>query len=582
MDNAAENSSAKRINSFVQQLITDGVLNQEQLTAIIAEARRQHISFITYLIKESVINPYRLSQLLAKELSLPFVDLDTVDPLRLPAHLIEEKLLQKYQILPLWQDKEKVGLAMADPTLQLAIDDVQFHTGLIVEKILVDSEKLKCLLEKKSIKSKFERQKGYNVEWAGDSAQEDLALPYPKELNEASVRLNDESSDNEIAIIQTVYEILQSAIRRGASDVHLEPYQDHLQIRFRVDGLLYPIVTFPVCLTQRIITRLKIMSQLDIAERRIPQDGRFQIMDAHKRNVDCRINTCPTLYGEKLVIRILDSNKMLLDINKLGMNALQTSTFLEALRCPHGMIVVTGPTGSGKTITLYTALSFLNTSVLNISSVENPVEIVLPGVNQVNINHKVGLNLATVLRAFLRQDPDVIMVGEMRDQETAEIGIKAAQTGHLVLSSLHTNSAAESLIRLANMGIPSYNISSSVNLIIAQRLARRLCEHCKAKEDLPENVLLELGLSQQETESISFFSARGCEECTEGYRGRIGIFEMLPITEDIKNLILKKHDASEVALHAQMKGMQTLYGSALEKLKQGKISLLEMKRIIKD
>lgn len=571
-------------NNFIRDLAADKLLNEENFAHVMAESEREQISLVAYLIKEKVIKPpYLLQQRLAKELCLSFIDLDTIDPLCFPTHLIEEKLLQKYQVIPLWQDNEKLGLAMADPTQQLAIDDIRFHTGLSIEKILVDSQKLRGLLEKIILKPSFKQKKSYKLELVDELKQQNvLKNPYIKGLNSAPLYLESKNIDNDATIIQTVYKILQSAIERGASDVHVEPDQNQLQIRFRIDGLLYLAVTFPVRLAQRIIARLKIMSQLDIAERRIPQDGRFQVMDVSNRSIDCRISTCPTLYGEKLVIRILDNNKMLLAINNLGMNEAQTSCFLEALRCPHGMILVTGPTGSGKTITLYTALNFLNTSILNISSVENPVEIVLPGINQVNINPKVGLTLATVLRSFLRQDPDVIMVGEMRDQETAEIGIKAAQTGHLVLSSLHTNSAVESLIRLANMGIPSYNIASSVNLIIAQRLARRLCSHCKIKEDLPEKVLLDLGLNQQEVQSITLFSARGCGECTEGYRGRIGIFEMLSITDAVKSLILKDYDARKISLHAKNTGMKNLYASALEKLKQGKISLMEMKRVIKD
>lgn len=320
------------------------------------------------------------------------------------------------------------------------------------------------------------------------------------------------------------------------------------------------------------------MSQLDIAERRITQDGRFQLKDINGRNVDCRLSTCPTIHGEKLVIRILDSNKMLLDIDKLGMNKMQKKDFIKALTSPHGMILVTGPTGSGKTITLYTALNFLKKTTINIFTVENPIEIILSGINQVNVNPAVGLSFACVLRAFLRQDPDIIMVGEMRDQETAEIGIKAAQTGHLVLSTLHTNSAADSLIRLENMNIPNYNIAASVQLIIAQRLVRRLCTNCKIEEKLPENILLKLNF----TPDIKIFTAKGCSQCTEGYKGRTGIFEILTLTDEIKKIILQKNGALEINQFSKQQRIQTLYLSALEKLKQGEISLLEMKRVIKD
>ncbi|MDQ8039908.1 MAG: ATPase, T2SS/T4P/T4SS family, partial [Rickettsiella sp.] len=545
------------INSFLQQLINDNAISKKDLLHILKEAQRQQVSFITHLLKKQIVDSVYLAKLMAKEFNLPFLDLDTVDPFHLPSDLIEEKLLQKYQVLPLWRDKEKLGLAIVDPSQQIVIDDIRFHTELTPERILVEPEKLKCLLEKIIQKPNLEKKKTLKKKLAFNLKQLN-SLTSNSKLNE-SIPLTHASEGDETAIIECVYELLRSAIDRGASDIHIEPHPNHLQVRFRIDGLLYLVVTFPLNLMQRITTRLKIMSQLDIAERRIPQDGRFQIPDSKNQNIDCRINTCPTLHGEKLVIRILDSNKMQLEINKLGMNKPQVNSFLHALRCPHGMVLVTGPTGSGKTITLYTALNFLNTSTLNISSVENPIEIVLPGINQININPKLGLNFANVLRAFLRQDPDVIMVGEMRDHETAEIGIKAAQTGHLVLSSLHTNGAVESLIRLTNMGIPSYNIASSIHLIIAQRLARRLCPHCKIKDELPENVLVELGFNCQEISSITLFSARGCTKCTEGYRGRTGIFEMLSITDDIKKLILKNYDVNTIESHAQNEGMQTLY-----------------------
>ena len=464
---------------------------------------------------------------------------------------------------------------MVDPSHQVAIDDVRFSTGLILEYIVVEAKQLTLMLGKLRNQSMILKQTSckLGLRVGSKSRTEDVNIP-PIPLNN--------TTEDEVAIINYVCQLLLYAIARNASDVHFEPYQEHLDIRFRIDGLLYVMVVLPKYLIQRIITRLKIMSQLDIAERRVPQDGRFRIQDAKGRDVDCRLSTCPTIYGEKLVIRILDSNKMLLEIDKLGMNEVQKYEFLQALNSPHGMILVTGPTGSGKTITLYTALNFLKKSTVNISSVENPVEIILPGINQVNVNSAVGLNFSCVLRAFLRQDPDIIMVGEMRDQETAEIGIKAAQTGHLVLSTLHTNSAAESLIRLANMGIPTYNIAASVHLIVAQRLVRRLCIDCKVEDKLPEKVLYKLGLIDDEKNKIKIFSSRGCSKCTDGYRGRTGIFEILTLTDEIRKLILQENSALEISLLARKTGMQTLYLSALAKLKQGEISLLEMKRVTKD
>ncbi len=559
------------INNFLKHLILDCGLKKEFIEEMIAYAKQQQVSFITYLIQTKKIDSSCLAQLLAKEFFLEYIDLDTIDVLQIPSCLIDKNLQQKYQILPLWQDKQKLGLVLVDPTQQLVFDTIRFTTGLMLEYKIADEKKLVALL-KKVISLK--KQTISSV--IGVNRDKEAQL---KEINNLDSSFNNSSSDD-LTIINYVYKFLIDAITRNASDIHIEPYQEQLEIRFRIDGLLYSIVVLPKHLIPRVITRLKIMSQLDIAERRIPQDGRFQVKDRYGRNVDCRLSTCPTIHGEKLVIRILDSNKMLLEIDKLGMNRKQIGEFITALKSPHGMILVTGPTGSGKTITLYTALSFLKKPTVNISTVENPIEIILPGINQVNINPAIGLNFACVLRAFLRQDPDIIMVGEMRDQETAEIGIKAAQTGHLVLSTLHTNSAIESLIRLENMNIPTYNIVASVNLIIAQRLVRRLCTQCKIEEQLPEKFLFKLNLIPDP--NIKIFTARGCSQCTDGYKGRTGIFEILTLTEEMKKIILEKNNVLEIKEFAQKQGMQTLYLSALEKLKQGEISLLEMKRIIKD
>ncbi len=563
------------INNFLQHLVVDYGLKREVIVEMISYTKQKQLSFITYLIHAKKIDSNYLAQLLAKEFLLTFIDLDTVDLLQLPIHLINENLLEQYQILPLWKDNERLGLAMVDPSHQVAIDEVRFSTGLILEYMVVEAKQLTLMLKKLSKQATVLKQ---------TSQELDLSVglePQTKDINFPPIPLNNTTED-EITIISYVYQLLVYAIARNASDVHFEPYQEHLDVRFRIDGLLYVIVELPKYLIQRVITRLKIMSQLDIAERRIPQDGRFRIQDAKGRDVDCRLSACPTIYGEKLVIRILDSNKMLLEIDKLGMNEVQKNEFLKALSSPHGMILVTGPTGSGKTITLYTALSFLKKSTVNISSVENPIEIILPGINQVNVNSAVGLSFSCVLRAFLRQDPDIIMVGEMRDQETAEIGIKAAQTGHLVLSTLHTNSAVESLIRLANMGIPPYNIVASIHLIVAQRLVRRLCADCKVEDKLPEKVLHKLGLIEDKKNKIKIFSSRGCPKCTDGYRGRTGIFEVLTLTDELRKLILQENSALEISLLARKTGMQTLYFSALEKLKKGEISLLEMKRVTKD
>ncbi|TLY48756.1 MAG: type IV-A pilus assembly ATPase PilB [Gammaproteobacteria bacterium] len=560
------------INNFFKRLILDYGLKREFVNKILEFSRQQQISIISHLIKTQAVDSSYLAHLLAAEFFLTYVDLDTINIAQIPVNIIDQKFQEKYQILPLAQENKKLLLALVDPTQQLILDNIRFATGLILEYKIADEKKFIKLIKKIKETSLIKK----NITSLEDQFK---AIQLENNYNNSNlVETLDNSNDVDLTIVNYVNKFLVDAIRRNASDVHIEPYHNQLLIRFRIDGLLYSIIDLPKYLTSRIITRLKIMAQLDIAERRIPQDGRFQLKDINDRNVDCRLSTCPTIHGEKLVIRILDNNKMLLEVDQLGMNTIQKKEFIKALASPHGMILVTGPTGSGKTITLYTGLSFLKKTTLNISTVENPIEIILAGINQVNVNPAIGLNFACVLRAFLRQDPDIIMVGEMRDQETAEIGIKAAQTGHLVLSTLHTNSAADSLIRLENMNIPTYNIVASVQIIIAQRLVRRLCMHCKVEQHLPRKILSKLNLALDN----KIFTAKGCSHCTEGYKGRTGIFEILKLSEELKKIILQKNNVFEINQYAREHGMQTLYLSALEKLKQGEISLSEMKRVIKD
>lgn len=558
------------LNNFAKHLLYEYGLKKESFLEILAYVKEHRVSFITYLIHTHKIDSYYLAHLLAQEFFLEYIDLDSIDILKIPNNIIDKKLMWEYQVLPLWRDMQRLELAVVDPTQHLLFDELRFCTELTLDLKLVDEKQLINFFKKiTDISLKKQKDK--------------ISYTNCYKTKHPSIYTDNMLSDlenDDLTIKNYVNKILMDAIAYNTSDIHIEPYQDQLEIRFRIDGLLYSMVILTKRFISRIITRLKIMSQLDIAERRIPQDGRFQIKNTNGRTIDCRLSTCPTIHGEKIVIRILDSNKMLLDIDKLGMNHIQKKEFIKALTSPHGMILVTGPTGSGKTITLYTAINFLKKISVNISTVENPIEIIIPGINQVNVNSAVGLTFACVLRAFLRQDPDIIMVGEMRDQETAEIGIKAAQTGHLVLSTLHTNSAADSLIRLENMNIPSYNIAASVQLIIAQRLVRCLCIHCKIEEKLPENVSFKLNLTSNN--KIKFYTATGCSQCIDGYKGRTGIFEILTLTESIKKMILQKRNALEINHTAKKQGMKTLYFSALEKLKQGEISLLEMKRIIKD
>lgn len=573
-----ENTIIKQLS---HSLLQTKQITEEQLHRSLLEAKRQQISWVRALLQETSVDPLYLMSQLAQRLCLSFIDLDTIETVPALLQKFDLDFLQRWQILPLWEKNQKLGVAMFDPTDQRALDSLRFYTGCMIEKILVEPKKLENYLAKlaqSSFGALTESDQMLQTEFVSIASSPEGAYQAFMQVHRTLVA----EIENEMVVIEYVQRLLQYAIERQASDIHLEPFASQLNIRFRIDGFLYPVVELAHQFAPRLITRLKILSQLDIAERRLPQDGRFQLMSLKNQRVDCRLNTCPMLQGEKVVIRILDNHQRLLTCDQLGMDSTQENLFLEALSSPHGMILVTGPTGSGKTITLYTALAYLNHHTRNISCVENPVEIYLEGINQVNVNPQIGLDFSLVLRAFLRQDPDILMVGEMRDQETAEIGIKAAQTGHLVLSTLHTNNAVESLIRLSNMGIPAYNIVSAVYLVIAQRLARCLCLHCKVIDPLPRTILLELGLTEQEVSLISIFKAHGCEKCAGGYAGRTGIFELLFITDAIKALLLQNVSVQEITRHALAQGMKTLYFSALEKLKQGKISLSEMKRIIKN
>jgi len=559
------------MNNLAERLLSKGAFTPKAFNEITSEAKKHQLSLITYLLKKELIDPLLLAKIIAQDFGLPFVDLDMMDKSQFPIHIVHEKLIRKHKVLPIWQKDKKLCVAIADPTQQNIFDEIKFQTGLAIQWAIAAKDKLDQTIE------------------------EVLAIQYSSLNNLDDIDLNDititsedinlansfSDSDDDAPIVRYVNKILLNAIQQNASDIHFEPCEKNFQIRFRIDGLLHSVTNLSSQHANRVVARIKIMSQLDIAERRIPQDGRFKVIVKDKQAIDCRLSTCPTIYGEKIVVRILDANKVCLEVDSLGFSEQQKTIFLEALQNPHGMILVTGPTGSGKTVTLYTALHSLNTSTVNISTVEDPVEIHLPGINQVNINPKAGLEFSTVLRAFLRQDPDIIMVGEMRDLETAEIGIKAAQTGHLVLSTLHTNNSAEAVTRLVNMGIPLYNIATSVTLVIAQRLARKLCEHCKYSISLPKKILLQTGFAAEDINTLKIFEAKGCKQCTHGYKGRIGIFEFLPINKSIAELILHSKSTLEVTAQAQREGMQLLRTIALDKVKQGITSLTEINRVIK-
>ncbi len=460
---------------------------------------------------------------------------------------------------------------MSDPTNVAALEDFGFSFGLHTEALLVDELKLQKAITKltEGVSEALGVDNLHDNDIDGLEVAEEITRDAPAG-----------DADDDAPIVKYINKVLLDAIKRGASDLHFEPYETRYRIRFRIDGILHEIATPPTNLASRFAARLKVMARLDIAERRLPQDGRIKLKVTATKAMDMRVNTLPTMWGEKIVLRILDSSAARLNIDQLGYEPNQKAMYLNALAKPQGMILVTGPTGSGKTVSLYTGLNILNTNERNISTAEDPVEINLTGINQVQVNPKAGLTFASALRAFLRQDPDVVMVGEIRDLETAEIAIKAAQTGHLVLSTLHTNSAAETLTRLMNMGVPAFNIASSVTLIMAQRLARRLCEHCKSEEHIPEHELLELGYTPaQISKGLKLYKPVGCAECSGGYRGRLGIYELMPMSEAIANLIMEGGNSLQIAALAQQEGMRTLRQSGLDKASQGLTSLAEVNRV---
>jgi type IV pilus assembly protein PilB len=542
----------------------------------LAASRERRQQIVSYLVEYNLADAREIAIAASQEFGAPLLDLDAVQPDFEIVRLVSEKTLRKHRVLPLVKRGKRLFVAVSDPTNLHALDEVKFATGLSVEAIVVEEDKLDKLLTKS-----LEQVDTAMPELAGEDF----------ELDSLEVTSDDETADEGVEradvedapIVRFVNKVMLDAIKRGASDIHFEPYERSYRIRFRLDGVLKEVATPPVQLAIKLAARLKVMSRMDIAERRVPQDGRIKMKISKNRAIDFRVSTCPTLFGEKIVMRILDSSSAMLGIDSLGYEPFQKELYLEALARPHGMILVTGPTGSGKTVSLYTGLNILNTEDTNISTAEDPVEINLAGINQVHINPKVGLTFAGALRAFLRQDPDVIMVGEIRDLETAEIALKAAQTGHLVLSTLHTNDAPKTLTRLVDMGVKPYAIATSVSLIIAQRLARRLCPSCKTKLEIPDEALRKEGFTPEEIATgLQIFGPVGCTQCTDGYKGRTGIYEVMPVSEEIGRIIMAGGSVLDIKEQAQREGVWGLRQSALNKVKMGVTSLDEINRVTVD
>jgi len=551
--------------------IRKGLLDESRLAEAIAQSRKNKQSLVTTLVASRLLSARTIAELCYEEYGTPLLDLAEFDVSSIPEEFLNRKLIDKHRCLPLFKRGNRLYIATADPTNIAALEEFQFSAGLHAEAILVEEDKLAKSLDKVL----EEDISALDLSGIDENALAGIEVTDTDKHQEDTA----ESADDAPIVIY-INKILTDAIRKGASDLHFEPYEKRYRIRFRIDGILHEVSEPPINLAARISARLKVMSKLDIAERRVPQDGRIKMKLSRNKSIDFRVSTLPTLWGEKIVMRILDSSSAQLGIEKLGYEEDQKQAYLEMLSRPQGMILVTGPTGSGKTVSLYTGLNILNTEERNISTAEDPVEINLEGVNQVHINIKAGLTFASALRSFLRQDPDVVMVGEIRDLETAEIAIKAAQTGHLVLSTLHTNSAAETLTRLLNMGVPGYNIASSVNLIIAQRLARRLCVECRQAEEIPEHELLKLGFSEEQiAQGFTVYKPCGCEHCSGGYKGRVGIYEVMKMSDEIARIIMEGGNSLQIARMAKEQGMRDLRQSGLLKVIEGVTSIAEINRV---
>ena len=570
---AATSANLMGITGIARRLVLDGAMEEAAARKAMDAATAAKVPLATYIADKRLANPAALAAAYSMEFGMPLVDPLAIDPSQSAIRLVKEELVRKHQALPLFKRGSRLFVGLADPTNHAALDEIKFHTNLTVEPILIDAERLKRSIEgwleaaEELADADVDGLEGLDVSAGDDDLSNDTGV---------------DAGGDDTPVVKFCNKVLVDAIRKGASDIHFEPYETEYRVRLRIDGILKLVKRVPVKLHQRIAARIKVMAQLDIAEKRVPQDGRIKLNLSKTKQIDFRVSTLPTLFGEKVVMRILDGSAAKLGIDKLGYEQLQQQLFLNAIHKPYGMVLVTGPTGSGKTVSLYTALGILNDETRNISTVEDPVEIRLPGVNQVQQNVKRGMTFAAALRSFLRQDPDVIMVGEIRDLETAEIAVKAAQTGHMVLSTLHTNDAPQTIARLMNMGIAPYNITSSVSLVIAQRLVRRLHE-CKRAVHLPEHALLAEGFTADEIHAgVTVYEAVGCEDCTEGYKGRSGIYQVMPMTDEIQQIVLAGGNVQQITEASLASGVRDLRRSALDKVKAGVTSLIEINRVTKD
>ncbi len=563
-----QSESPGTLSGVARVLVNAGKLDARAAEDLTRTAREQRRNFVSTVLAAGVIKPDELAHTLSAALSVPLLDLSAIDPQRLPQGVIDAKLSSQYQVLVLSKRGSRLFVAGADPTDQEAIERIKFATQLNPEWVIVEHDKLVKIIEGNPANA---------ADQIAAMANEDFDFDITDDATAPAQEAADMSAEVEDApVVKFLQKMLVDAINMRASDLHFEPFEYHYRVRFRIDGELREITQPPVAIKDKLASRIKVISRLDIAEKRVPQDGRMKLKFGSK-SIDFRVSTLPTLFGEKIVIRILDPSSAKLGIEALGYEPEEKARLLDAIVRPYGMVLVTGPTGSGKTVSLYTCLNILNQPGVNISTVEDPAEINLPGINQVNVNDKAGMNFATALKAFLRQDPDVIMVGEIRDLETADIAIKAAQTGHMVMSTLHTNDAPTTLTRLMNMGVPLFNIASSVILITAQRLVRRLCENCKAPAEYPREAMIKAGFTDEQLEgNWKPYRAIGCSSCNNGYKGRVGLYQVMPITEEMQRIILNQGTAMDIAKQAQVEGVRDLRQSGLVKVRSGVTTLEEV------
>lgn len=558
-----------RFTGFIRRLVEEGQVSAASMQQALLSAKKANQDIVPYLIHELKIPSLTIAETISAEFGEPIFDISAYDANQIVREDIDEKLITRYRVLPIFKHSNILFVATSNPTHIEAVDAIRFSSKMNTETVIVEHNKLEKLIEQN-----FAEDSTFDFD-------DDFDLNIATDAPDQNADDGEEEKGEEAPIVKYINKLLVDAIRMGASDLHFEPYEKMYRVRYRVDGVLRQIANPPLQLANRLASRLKVMSQMDISEKRVPQDGRIKLKLSKSKAIDFRVNSLPTLFGEKLVLRILDPSSAMLGIDALGYEPEQKALFMEALDKPQGMLLITGPTGSGKTVSLYTGLNILNREDTNISTAEDPVEINLEGVNQVNVNNKVGLTFAAALKSFLRQDPDIVMVGEIRDLETAEIAIKAAQTGHMVLSTLHTNSAPETLTRLRNMGVPSFNIATSVNLVIAQRLARRLCPQCKQAAEIPQQSLLEMGFTEEDTQNPEFQICQpvGCPECREGYKGRVGIYEVMKVTPEISRIIMEDGNAIQIADASDKAGFNNLRRSGLIKVMQGVTSLQEVNRV---